>query len=157
MTPNLVNGEAPKGQAASPTGGVVETLRHLRARSPQESLGVQSNRGLLKESFLAAAITGVVFAALTVGPYYANKFFPASAPSTPAAQSGVDPNPQNPSPAPSPAANTEAKKPAGEPGKTPKGKDIPDVLGESGVKKGSPKVNPLDKKDDDIFKELNPK
>jgi hypothetical protein len=156
MKSDPLNGEAPKGRTATPAAGVIETLRHLRARSPQESLGVQTQHGLLKASLLAAVITGAALVALTAGPYFMHKAAPAGAAPAAAPNSGGGDSPA-PAPAPSTSPNTEAKKPAGEPGKTPKGKDLPDVLGESGVKTGTPKSNPLDKKDDDIFKELGPK
>ena len=42
------------------------------------------------------------------------------------------------------------KDPAKQPGK----KDINDFLGDKGVKSANPKVNPLDKKDDDFLKDL---
>ena len=116
---------------------------------------MQTQHGLLKASLLAAAVTGVALAALTAGPYFMHKAAPAKESPAATSNSGGGDSP-TPAPSPSPGPNTEAKKPAGEPGKTPK-KDLPDVLGESGVKTGTPKVSPLDKKDDDIFKELGPK
>ena len=157
MSPNLVNGEAQKGQTVPPApAGVIDTLRHLRARSPQESLGVESNRGLFKAFVLATLLTGVALAALTVGPYYWNKLKPAAPPAAPANPADSSPTPPAPAPAPSTTPDQTAKGPNANPvTPKPKGKDVTDVLGESGVKTGTPKVNPLDKKDDDIFKELN--
>jgi hypothetical protein len=153
MKPTLVNGEPLNGQTTAPAN-VLDSLRHLRARSPQESLGLQADRGLLKSFLLATIITGVAFAALTVVPYLIHKAKPATEQPTPEANPPAATSPSSPTP----PADQTAKAPPGDVGKTkPKGKDLPEVLGESGVKTGSPKVNPLDKKDDDIFKELGPK
>ncbi|HEX3151820.1 MAG TPA: hypothetical protein VHR66_27355 [Gemmataceae bacterium] len=154
MKPTLANGEPLNGQTAVPAN-VLDTLRHLRARSPQESLGLQSDRGLLKAFVLAAIGTGVVFVALTVVPYLIHKAKPAD--QQPTASGGNEPAPAATT-SPTPPGDQTAKAPAADPSKPKaKGKDLPDVLGESGVKTGSPKVNPLDKKEDDIFKELGPK
>ena len=156
MTPNLVNGDPQSGHNAPPAN-VLDTLRHLRARSPQESLGLQTQRGLLKAFLLATVGTSMVFAALTVVPYLMHKAKPADEQPTPAA-AGVNEPAMATTPSSTPPADQTAKAPPTDTGKPKaKGKDLPDVLGESGVKTGSPKVNPLDKKDDDIFKELCPK
>lgn len=162
MTPKLAKGDPRNGQTATahpPADGMMDSLRHLRARSPQESLGLKTERGLLKAFVQAALVTGVVFAALTVGPYYLQKQSGA-APQTEPAPAPADAAPPAAPPPSTPAPDATAKKtpaPAADPGKPAGKKDLMDVLGEGGTKKSSPKVNPLDRKDDDLLKDLNPK
>ena len=176
MTPTLPNGEAPKGQhAAAPRPApvdppaVAEAFRQFRSRSPQEALGLSDQSGLLMASVQAGVVILVLFAALTIGPYFIDRSnSSASTNPTPAPEKHeVEPAPQPSTPsnsktAPSPSTpgpDASSKQPVtGNPtavGKTPpKGKDIVDVLGESGTKTVSPKINPLEKGGDDLLKDI---
>ena len=158
MIPNSPNGEATKTTLAGPRtsagfSNVADSLRHLRSQTPEESLGLSGESGLLKPFLLATAITAILLAILTAIPYFLAK---QSDPTT----KQVQPAPEVPEAAPAaPVQNDPSKTPAVTPpvpGKTstPKSKDLVDILGESGTKKANPKVNPLDKKDDDILKEI---
>ena len=156
MKPNSVNGEPSRGPSAAPAARVTETLRVLRNRSPQQSLGVNAESGLLKAFLQSTVMILAVLAALTVGPYIWDKQHPAAAqPAKPDAvekQEAAVPSPATTTPGP----EAIAKKPVDVPKdstKTPPKKDILDILGESGSKEGNP-LNPLDKKQDDLLKDL---
>ncbi len=100
---------------------------------------------------MATAIVGVLFAALTVGPYLSN----LAAKSQPAvAKPGEPPTAEKAEPI---AATVPAAKKPADPNKPPVGpkSDIVGKLGENVAKPASPSTNPLDKKDDDILKDLN--
>lgn len=158
MIPNSPNGEAPKSTVASSRSAgfnnMADSLRHMRNQTPEESLGLSSSGSLLKPFLLATIVAVVLLGVLTAVPYFLNRKTEATpkeaqpAPETPGAAPAApvqnDPNGNSPPPTP----NVPAKTPG------PKSKDILDVLGESGTKKANPKVNPLDKKDDDILKEI---
>ena len=108
---------------------------------------------MLKASIQAAIGFAVLFAALTVGPYFLDKSQasapPKKSPDEKGAPAAAQPTPTAPAPA-SPEPNTKgpvAGKPAGK-------DDIVSKLGENGTKTAPAKVNPLDKKDDDILKDI---
>lgn len=158
MIPNSPNGEPTKATLTAPRTSagftnVAESLRHLRSQTPEESLGLASESGLLRPMLMATVATGVLLALLTAIPY----FLARQSDSTP---KQVQPAPEVPEGAPAVTTPNDPAKPPvvtpPVPGKSPspKSKDILDVLGESGTKKSNPKVNPLDKKDDDILKEI---
>ena len=160
MIPNSPNGEATKSTSVNPRNSAgftnaADSLRHIRSQTPEESLGLTSEGSLLKPFLLATAIAVIMLAAFTAIPYFLAK----QADTTP---KQVQAAPEVPEPAAAaPVPNDPSKPPAATtatsvPGKTstPKSKDILDVLGESGTKKANPSVNPLDKKDDDILKEI---
>jgi hypothetical protein len=158
MIPTLPNGEPQKGQSpATPTS------TQDAAHSAQDSLGLSSSAGLLKASVQAGIGFAVVFAALTFGPYFWEKSHAATkatpAPTEKDTPTAAQPTqPAAPAPAPSTPAdsNANAKTPTGTPttGKQPKGDDILNKLGENGTKAAPAKVNPLDKKDDDLLKDI---
>lgn len=155
MIPNHANGEAPKG--FSPSVGLSESLRRLDTRLSQEARGAQSGSGLVKPCIVACVAAAVLMAALTVVPYYRDKLQYDSAKA--AAKESPDPTPQGTISVPSPSPDDPAKKPPTsptDPGKATvaKGKDINDVLGESGTKTAKPGVNPLDNKGDDLLKDI---
>jgi hypothetical protein len=161
MTPNRVNGEVSKGQStsqANTSAVIAEALRAMRNRSPEESLGLNGESGLMTSSLIAFAGIFLILLALTLVPYLLDKSF-SSPPKQP------NPTPANgtevivPSPATtaeSPSSNpaTAAKNPPDTSKGPSKKKDFPDHLGENGVKNANPKVNPLDKKEDDILKDF---
>jgi hypothetical protein len=165
MTPNLVNGEISKGQSANQAGTsavIADALRAMRNRSPEESLGLTGESGLMKSSLIAFGAIFLVLLGLTLVPYLLDKSLPpgpkqpntapANGPEVVAPSAAATPD----SPLPNPGA--VAKNPADGAKDTAKGqpkkKDLLDKLGETGTKTASPKVNPLDKKEDDILKDL---
>ena len=109
MIPNLPNGEATKSTLASPRTSasftnVADSLRHLRSQTPEESLGLASESGLLRPFLLATALTAVLLAALTAIPYFLAKL----SDSTP---KQVQPTPENPEVTPTPAPFDPSGKP----------------------------------------------
>lgn len=161
MTPTL-NGEAPKGPSAATPAG--ESVRTETSHSAQESLGLSRSNGLIKASIQAGVGFAIVFAGLTFGPYFWDKSHASTKAPAPAekadAPAANQPNQSATAPAPSTPTDPGAgsKVPPGTPtaGKqpNPKGDDILNKLGESGTKTAPAKVNPLDKKDDDILKDI---
>jgi hypothetical protein len=157
------NGEAPKNSAqlarseSSASASVIEALRQLRNRSPEEMLGVNSKSGLRTACLQATAGAVAIILLLTIIPYFVAKAEKKNAaPETPAKE--VAPEPRESASPTTPATKTEpdkvAKKNSGtDPEKPLKKKELIDKLGESGVKTGKPSLNPLDKKDDDLFKD----
>lgn len=132
-----------------------------RTHSPQESLGLSTRSGLFKASVQAGVGFVVLFAGLTVGPYFWEKSQAGAKASSPApAEKAGPPAAGQPAVAPAPSTpDTGGKLPAGSPtagGKVPGKGDIVDKLGENGTKTAPAKVNPLDKKDDDILKDFKP-
>lgn len=161
MNPHTSNGDAPQGQfatartnAAASVGELNEFLGRLRGKNPHEILGEITKSGLIKATIQATVATIVVVAVFTVGPYVAAKQFPAttkpdatpsteSKAATPSTSSAPTPTPGDASPAATPSPST-----------TVNPNDVLTKLGENDTKKSSPKVNPLDKKDDDLLKDL---
>ncbi|MBM3982536.1 MAG: hypothetical protein FJ304_20145 [Planctomycetes bacterium] len=126
--------------------------------STNDALGLSAQSGLIKASVQAGVVFAVLLAALTVGPFYWDKSQANTKAAPDAADKGDKPAaqvPQAPAPAvpdpkgPNPVAGGPSPK---QPGKG----DLLDKLGETGTKPAPTKTNPLDKKDDDIFKELKP-
>lgn len=109
---------------------------------------------MLKASLQAAVGFAVLFAGLTVGPYFWDKSQasanPKKAPDEKAPPAASQPTPTVPPPA-SPDPNLKAGSTAS---KLPGKDDIVSKLGENGTKTAPAKVNPLDKKDDDILKDI---
>ena len=127
-----------------------DTLRRLRNQSPAESLGLPAGNGLMKPFLQAAAATAILFVLLTVIPYFVDTPKPVEAKGTPPTVEKQEPA-EAPKPPPTATAGPEAKAPT----LSPKGKaDVLDKLGENGTKTAPAKVNPLDKKDDDILKDI---
>ncbi len=165
MTPNNSNGQTPRAESAVPPTGPSDALRRIGTRSPQEALGLPAGTGLFKPFLVATVLTAVAFAALTVGPYYWEKSHPpAGKEGSPAAGNTPEsPAPTAPSPsvAPQPSSpeNGSPKSPSPPSGTPDLGKsagkdDILGKLGESGTKVVPARVNPLDKKDDDLLKDI---
>jgi len=165
MAQNLMNGDMNTG-----TTGVqvelagradrAESLRGLHARNPQESLGLPEQSALPRACLQAGLIIVGLMAVLTAGDYLLKKQFPAESKAAPkpAEAAATDTAPPAPNPANLPASSPSANKPADVPADTakspqPKKKDILDHLGESGSKKAG-SGNPLDKKEDDLLKDL---
>ena len=144
------NGQPTRSTVAeSPT--LYESLSRFRNQSPSESLGLPSGNNLAKPFLQAAVITAVLFALLTVGPYFYDKGKTVeakgnAAPTADKADPGETPK-VTPTITPGPENIAKVKSPTG------KG-DIVDKLGENGKKAAPLSVNPLDKKDDDLLKDI---
>jgi hypothetical protein len=135
--------------------------REPRTQTPKEALGLSADSGLFKASIHAAIGFAVLLAGLTFGPYFWEKSQAAANGTPPPAGQPGTPAPSQPpgAPAPSPhdpVPSSPGKLPSGSPtaGKQPGKGDIVDKLGENGTKAAPAKVNPLDKKEDDLLKDI---
>jgi len=160
------NGTPGTTASTTPSTDVSNYRDRFRGRAPSEMLGLPRESSLRGSFVLATLTTAVLFVALTVLPYYLPKVFGSAEPTTPVEAPKVEapkPEPTKPDAKTPATAQTPVKK--GEAATTPttaaatplKSPDLLDKLKESGVKTASPKVNPLDKKDDDILKDLDRK
>lgn len=152
------NNGTPSAPTASPSTDVSAHLDRFRGRAPSEMLGLPRQSGLLGAFAIASVCTLVLFVVLTLVPYLMAKQDAAPQAPADAAQAEApkaDPTPKQPKPATPAPATAKADTPAPVPAPTAKGPDISKTLGESDVKTASPKVNPLDKKDDDLLKILD--
>jgi hypothetical protein len=163
MIPTLPNGEPQKGQSsATPASAPGQGSTH----TAQESFGPAAGSGLIKASIQAGIGFAIVLAGLTFGPYFWEKSHaatnavpaPAEKGDTQTASQPTNPPAAAPTPSTPTDPNANSKAPSGNPtaGKQPNGKgtDILDKLGENGTKTAPTKVNPLDKKDDDLLKDI---
>jgi hypothetical protein len=163
MTPASPNGEPQNGQlpvTRPETVAPTAAPREPRTQTPKEALGASAGSGLFMASIQAAVGFAVVLGALTFGPYFWEKSQANATPSPAQGEKGkaapaanqlpVAPAPSSPNPAPS------GKLPPGNPtvGKQPGKGDIVDKLGENGRKTAPAKLNPLDKKEDDLLKDI---
>lgn len=152
MTPTPPNGEFQNGQHPATRTEPQAPPAH----SAQESLGLTANNGLFKASLQAGVGFAFLLAGLTFGPYLWDKSHAATKAPAPAPAKSDAPAASQPPTAPPPSAS-EPKAASGAPtaiGKPPAKGDILDKLGENGTKTAPAKVNPLDKKDDDILKDI---
>jgi hypothetical protein len=167
MQPKLANGETPNGR--HPTSPVespklTETLRQLRSQTPSEALGLAGRNGLFKASIQAGLIIGVLFALLTVGPYFYEKSkagaknedaAPAEKPEGDKVASPTSP-PRPSTPTPTDSSSKQPTTPSTG-GKMDPKDDLLGKLGESGTKSGSPKLKDPFKAgggDDDLLKDI---
>lgn len=158
----VVHGAGPQASAAD----LRDFLDRFRTKDPQELLGVSDTGGLFGPMVIATIATGVIFAALTIVPYVLSKNAPANANAEKPAEKVEPAKVETPKPdatAKVPATTTPNSKGKAEPtakvdaspGTPPaKGPDILQKLGENETKTASPKVNPLDKKNDDLLNDL---
>lgn len=171
MTPNNGNPtakSAPRSHLAASAGELQEFLQHLHGKNPHEILGAITQSGLARAFVQATLGTMVLVLVFTIAPFLIAKQFPTTSAENPApaAETATSPasspptagNPaMNPGAAVASPANPATPTALGTPA-TPSGNASPtevlDKLGENITKPASPKVNPLDKKDDDLFKEL---
>lgn len=162
MSLSSSNNDVPQGQLATTRANATasvselqEFLRGLRGKDPHEILGAITQSGLVRATVQATIGTLIVIVLFTVGPYLVAKQFPPTAKAAPA------PTPASTTPTPAAAAASPAAGPNTDPA-TPSSSSSPaanattvlNKLGENETKKASPKVNPLDKKDDDLLKDL---
>ncbi len=145
MKPNFVNGEPSKGSSAVATrsgASVTDALRALSSRSPQESLGL--NQSGLLTAFLQALVGALVLMAiLTFGPWLYERSKPASSDrqAEPEKTDASLPPPRVVTPDAS-AKKSDDPKALEKSGALTK-KDLPKLLKEDEIKKGSP-VDPLE-------------
>ena len=160
MKPTHSNGEVVTSQraiatkaTATPKNSPADSPPQLSHLSPQVSLGMDIKNGLLTSSIVATVIVGVLFVALTVGPYLKSR---AEGISKDTAKPAEQAKPENSEPTTPPTITTTPPKANPDPSKpTGPKSDIVGKLGENVAKPASPSSNPLDKKDDDILKDLN--
>jgi len=137
MQPNLKskNGELTKGS----TGTGTDSLRHHRNQTPQEALGITGKGGLFKASIQAGILFAIVFAVLTVVPYFMSKQGAAAKVNAPAGPEKVEDAtpPVAPQPKTTPTPEITPKTPTG---KIPGKDDLLNKLGETGTKNGTPKT-----------------
>jgi len=139
-----MNGEAPKGFTPG-----------LELRPTTVVPSAPSGTGLIVPCLMAFVGAALLMGAWTSWDYF--KIKSRYEAEQAAAANKPAPAPEAPTPAPEDPAKKPAPSPA-DPGKAPtttaKGKDINDVLGESGTKTAKPGVNPLDNKGDDLLKDI---
>ncbi len=131
-------------------------------------MALTASTGLVKPSLQAGIAFALLLAALTFGPYFWEKSHAAARATTPSAEKNEQapaaaptqpetaPAPSTPSSPSSPAAKPPTgSQAAGLPTKGPASKgDIIEKLGENVKKEAPSKVNPLDKKEDDLLKDI---
>lgn len=152
MTADHPNGVATKGEHNP--AALSQTLQQLPKKSAQESLGLPEGNGLMMPFTVATLATLFLLLLLTLVPYLLNKSNPPAEKPAPPANTDKDaPTPSQPastpaSPSPTPDASSKINP-------RPEGKgDILNKLKETGTKTEKPSVNPLDKKDDDLLKDI---
>lgn len=118
-------------------------LKTLKARNPQEVIGVVSTNLLIQSLVLSCILTVLILAVFTVGPYLAYGPGTAAAPKRPAAAPAASPT--------TPARPDETQRATA--AATPESPATPDVgraakaLGIDETKPAEPGKNPLDKPD----------
>ncbi len=128
-------------------------LNTMRGKSPQEVLGSVAQSSLAQGTFVATVATVLFVGVFTVIPWkMAQNAPPASKKPVAAAKPAeTTAQPDKAAPAAQPAETATASKPEGKPDLNQK---VLDNLGVSEAKTADPNFNPLDKKDDDLLKDL---
>jgi hypothetical protein len=156
MTSDFPNGTVAKVEHnASTKAALAETLRQLPKKSAQEALGLPVGTGLLVPFTVAAIGIMLSLIVLTAIPYAMAKVSTTS--EKPAVPDSTEKQEQPATTQPPSAPTTSNPTPDSSSKVNPKvpGKgDILDKLGENGKKIEKPNVNPLDKKDDDLLKDI---
>ena len=156
MKNNSTNGQMNAATRPADSPVLTETLKRLRNQTPAESLGLPAGSGLMKPFLQAGAATLILLALLTVVPYFVDppKSAEAKGPAVPEKQEPAPTETPKDQGSPKPGPDNTASK-ATTPGtKGNKADELLNKLGETGTKTASPKVNPLDKKDDDLLKDI---
>ena len=163
MTPEYNNGVAASAEPTRTAGGtapqaIAESLRQRHKQTAQESLGIPPGTGLFLPFIVASVAMLFLLGLLTAFPYALARLEPPAAQEekqSPAANDKMEspatgqPTPSTPT-APS-YSSSEVKQPTG---KVAVKGDIIEKLGENEKKTAKPNVNPLDKKDDDLLKDI---
>lgn len=152
MKNNSTNGQLTASRPAADSPVLTDTIKRMRNQTPAESLGLPAGNGLMKPFLQATAACLILLVLLTVVPYFVDppKSEAKGPPPIPERNEPAETPKDQPPAKASPEANSKVSTPNT---KGNKG-DILDKLGENGTKTVSPKVNPLDKKDDDLLKDL---
>jgi hypothetical protein len=146
--------EQPSRACASPTE-VRDFLQRMKTRRPEEVLGTEANRSLALALVWSTFVCALALVVFTV-PWALSKSSKAARPDTKRALdkevTAETPEPAKSAPAPPPpdVAKDKAKPP-------PAGKDFLDKIGATDTKPANPKVNPLEKSADDLFKDIDNK
>jgi hypothetical protein len=154
MNSNNNHSEQSSRTCASPTE-VRDFLQRMKTRSPEEVLGTEANRGLAMAMVWSTLACGLALVIFTAAPWALSK--PAAAkPDTKRAldrevtAETPEPTKAAPTPPPPDVAKEKTKPP-------PAGKDFLDKIGATDTKPANPKVNPLEKSADDLFKDIDNK
>lgn len=126
-------------------------LKSLKARNPQEVIGVVSSNLLAQSLVLATFLTAGLLTVFTVGPYlvYGSAGTAPSAKPAPATAAAETPAAASAATAPAPAGSTAAT-PAADASTSPAGSDLDRAARAMGIdesKPADPGKNPLDKPD----------
>lgn len=139
-----------KTNASASADELRQFINSLKGRRPEDVLGSITGSGLVRATAQATAVTGVLLAAFTLGPYLLR---PAGTGTTKAATSG-------PAPATAASAPVSAAQPASTATANPAATDGPSeanvqkaaqVMGLDETKAADPKVNPLEKNLDKLL------
>jgi hypothetical protein len=138
---------------------VRDFLKHMKGRDTEEVLGTQDSHSLAGAMVQATIITVVFMVVFTFGPMVWSTPHTDATPAAKPADAKVDtPQPSKVAETPAPAPSTTAAiPPATANPQPPNAKDALDKIGANDTKKASPKVNPLEKSADDLFKDLDKK
>jgi hypothetical protein len=161
MTKDLSNGVVTKGElidrnTTDSRSASAGAPRLLPKKSAEESLGLPPGTGLLMPFTVATVGMILLLIVLTVIPYVMdNGRTTAEIPVTPAANEKQEQSTTTQPAAPPTPVTPPTQDPSSKvnPKVTVKS-DFPDKLGENASKTAKPNVNPLDKKDDDLLKEI---
>ena len=114
---------------------------------------MNSGSGLMQSFLIATGATAILFLAMTIIPFYLDKAERQKAAENAPQQAPAE-NTVRCRDMPVPEKKTEPETVAKKNPPTPAElKKNADKLKENGVKTGKPSLNPLDKKDDDLFKD----
>lgn len=160
---NPTNNHAePPGTCSSPSE-VRAFLDQMKNRDTEEALGTMGSHTLTGAMVQATVITVVLLILCTFGPMVMSSSEPAPPPSA-----ARTPEVKTETPEPAKTAATTTTPPTTNPPATtqpnakaattpPNAKDVMDKIGANDTKQASPKVNPLDKSVDDLFKDIDKK
>jgi hypothetical protein len=150
------NNHAEPAHGSSSPQDIQDFLKHLKTRDTEEVLGTSASHTLAGAIGQATAVTVALMVIFTFGPMVVSS--PPAAPAPTAKSPEV--RAETPEPARTPATPTTPTPPtvaATTPATPANAKDAMDKIGANDTKQASPKVNPLDKSVDDLFKDLDKK
>jgi hypothetical protein len=137
---------------------VRDFLETIKCKDPDKVLGVEATRGLTRAMVQSAAVTVVAMIVFTAWPYFRGKLTAATKPAAPPAEKEVRTETPEPTKTPATTVATPAPTPPAT-SKTPPAADkgFLDKIGATDTKPANPKVNPLEKTTDDLFKDIDKK
>ncbi len=165
MTPTNNHADAPTlapvRTAPEAPAEVREFLQQIKGKDPDELLGTNAQGSLSLAMIQATIITVVVMIASTFGPYVWSMVAPAHKHDDKKPDTDVKvetPDPVKPAATPTMPATAPTVAPAtADKNRPTTNKEFIDKIGANDVKPANPKVNPLDKSTDDLFKDLDKK